>query len=153
MSRVAWLVIPSEPIGSVHPDLHGAFAEHLGELIYPGLWADGARGPHPAGLRQDVLRALQPLALPVLRWPGGNFADSYRWRDGIGPRAARPARINTQWGNAPEPNHFGTHEFIDVCRALGCSPYFAGNLGSETPAYLKDWVEYCNLASGSQLSA
>ena len=153
MSRVAWLVIPSEPIGVINPDLHGAFAEHLGELIYPGLWADGARGSHPEGLRQDVLQALQPLALPVLRWPGGNFADSYRWRDGIGPRAARPARINTQWGNALEPNHFGTHEFIDLCRALGCAPYLAGNLGSETPAYLKDWVEYCNLASGSQLSA
>lgn len=139
------IVLPHEKIGRINPHLHGHFAEHLGELVYGGLWQDDT-------LREDVIDALRPLGIPLLRWPGGNFADSYRWRDGIGPREARPFRLNTQWGNAPEPNAFGTHEFIDLCRRLDAEPYFAGNVGSETPAYLRDWVEYCNQDRDSTLA-
>ncbi len=147
------VILPHEKLGTIHPHLHGHFAEHLGELVYNGLWV-GPDSPIPNtdGIRNDVIDALRPLGIPLLRWPGGNFADTYRWRDGIGPRDRRPFRLNTQWGNAPEPNHFGTHEFIAFCRALGAEPYFAANLGSETPANLRDWVEYCNQDRDSALA-
>lgn len=144
-------LVPAETLGTISPLLHGQFAEHLGELVCPGIWVgEESRIPNTGGLRNSVLEALRPLALPVLRWPGGNFADSYHWRDGIGPRARRPLRLNVQWGNAPETNHFGTHEFIAFCRAIGAEPYIAGNLGSEPPAQLRDWVEYCNFAGPSE---
>jgi alpha-N-arabinofuranosidase len=146
------LLITGERIGTVSPFLHGHFAEHLGELLYPGMWAGrGSALADADGWRRDVVAALKAIGIPVLRWPGGNFADSYRWRDGIG--CDRPMRLNTQWGNEPEPNHVGTHEFMALCRSLGAEPYFAGNLGSEAPSQLKDWVEYCNQPGGSTLAA
>jgi alpha-N-arabinofuranosidase len=147
------VVVPEEPIGTINPYLHGHFAEHLGELVYPGICVppDG-RIPNTNGIRDDVVAALKPLGIPVLRWPGGCFADDYHWRDGIGPVDRRPLRINRHWGMAEEPNTFGTHEFIAFCRALGAEPYFAGNVGSGTPAELRDWVEYCNYAGRSTLA-
>lgn len=154
MSDVQRLVIlPNEQIGRIHPHLHGHFAEHLGELVYNGVWVD-PDGPIPnrGGLRLDVLEALRPLEIPVLRWPGGCFADDYHWRDGVGRRADRPLRLNRHWGMAPEPNHFGTHEFVEFCRALGAEPYFAANLGSGTPTEMSQWVEYCNHEGDSTLS-
>ncbi len=99
-----------------------------------------------------MIEALRPLHIPVLRWPGGCFADTYHWRDGIGPREQRPLRVNVWWDMAESPNHFGTHEFISFCRAIGAEPYFAGNLGSASPSELRDWVEYCNFAGTSTLA-
>jgi alpha-N-arabinofuranosidase len=147
------VVVPQEPVGTISPYLHGQFAEHLGELIYPGIYVD-PRGPIPNtdGLRHDVIGALRSLHIPVLRWPGGCFADAYHWRDGIGPRERRPLRVNVWWDMAESPNHFGTHEFISFCRAIGAEPYFAGNLGSGSPAELRDWVEYCNFGGNSTLA-
>ncbi|MCL5996468.1 MAG: alpha-N-arabinofuranosidase [Chloroflexi bacterium] len=146
-------VVVSEKIGTISPYLHGQFAEHLGELIYPGIWVgEDSSIPNVNGLRKDVIDALKPLRLPVVRWPGGCFADGYHWRHGIGPREQRPKRINYYWGMAPEPNHFGTHEFIAFCRAIGTEPYITGNAGSGTPQELGDWVEYCNFAGDSSLS-
>jgi len=146
-------VLPNEEIGVINPYLHGHFAEHLGELIYPGVYV-GPESPIPntAGIRNDVVEALRPLEIPVLRWPGGCFADTYHWRDGIGPVAGRPKRVNVHWGMAEEPNHFGTHEFIALCRALGAEPYFAANLGSAAPAESREWVEYCNFGGSSALA-
>ena len=146
-------VVPREKIATINPFLHGHFAEHLGELVYPGVFV-GSDSPIPntGGIRDDVVAALKPLGVPVLRWPGGCFADTYHWRDGIGPSADRPQRVNVHWGMADEPNQFGTHEFVAFCRALGAEPYFAGNLGSATPAELRDWVEYCNFAGKSALA-
>jgi alpha-L-arabinofuranosidase len=143
----------NEPIATISPYLHGQFAEHLGELIYPGIWVgtDSAI-PNINGLRKDVIDALRPLALPVVRWPGGCFADGYHWRHGIGPRADRPQRVNYWWGMAPEPNSFGTHEFIEFCKAIGSEPYITGNAGSGTPQELGDWVEYCNFTGDSNLT-
>lgn len=147
------IVLPNEHIGEINPYLHGQFAEHLGELIYPGVYvgADSAI-PNTNGIRRDVIAALKPLGIPILRWPGGCFADAYHWRDGIGPREDRPMRVNTHWGMAEEPNHFGTHEFMEFCRALGAEPYFAANLGSAGPAETSDWVEYCNFTGKSALA-
>jgi alpha-N-arabinofuranosidase len=147
------VVLPQEPISTISPYLHGHFAEHLGELVYPGICVppDGSI-PNTGGLRDDVVAALKPLGIPVLRWPGGCFADSYHWRDGIGPLQSRPMRVNTHWGMAEEPNQFGTHEFVAFCRAIGAEPYFAGNVGSGSPAELRDWVEYCNFAGKSALA-
>ncbi|MBW3625350.1 MAG: alpha-N-arabinofuranosidase, partial [Armatimonadetes bacterium] len=139
------VVIPEETIGEINPYLHGHFTEHLGELVYPGICVPpDCNIPNTNGLRNDVVDALKPLNLPVLRWPGGCFADDYHWRDGIGPVDERPMRINRHWGMAEEPNHFGTHEFMALCRALNAEPYFAANLGSGTPAEMRNWVEYCN---------
>jgi len=131
--------------GRVRPELHGHFAEHLGTCVYGGLW-DGK------GYNQTAIRYLREVGIPVLRWPGGCFADDYHWRDGIGPVAKRPRRVNIWWGNYTEDNSFGTHEFMGLCRAIGAQPYFAGNVGSGTPAELRDWMEYCNYPSGSTLS-
>lgn len=147
------VVLPNETIGQINPYLHGQFAEHLGELIYPGIFVEpNSVIPNNAGIRNDVVAAIKPLNISVLRWPGGCFADTYHWRDGIGPRDKRPTRINKFWGMAPEPNQFGTHEFIAFCRAIGAEPYFAGNLGSGSPADLSDWIEYCNFAGTSTLA-
>jgi alpha-N-arabinofuranosidase len=146
-------VVLDEKIGLISPYLHGQFAEHLGELIYPGIWvSEDSAIPNVNGLRKDVIDALKPLHLPVIRWPGGCFADGYHWRNGIGPRDQRPMRINYYWGMAPEPNAFGTHEFVSFCKAIGAEPYFTGNAGSGSPQELGDWVEYCNFAGDSSLS-
>ncbi len=147
------VILPHEPIAPIQADLHGHFTEHLGELVYPGICVppDGSIA-NTGGIRQDVVEALKPLEIPVLRWPGGCFADDYHWRDGIGPRDQRPLRINRHWGMTEEPNHFGTHEFIAFCRALGAEPYFAANLGSGSPKEMRDWVEYCNFAGRSTLA-
>lgn len=147
------VVAPGEPIGVINPYLHGQFAEHLGELVYPGICVEPDCGiPNTHGIRDDVVAALKPLGVPVLRWPGGCFADDYRWRDGIGPIERRPLRLNRHWGLALEPNRFGTHEFVAFCRAIGAEPYFAANLGSGTPADLRDWAEYCNHGGPSALA-
>jgi alpha-N-arabinofuranosidase len=130
--------------------IYGHFAEHLGRCIYDGLWVGkDSKVPNTDGVRSDVIAALKELAIPNLRWPGGCFADSYQWRDGIGPSENRPQRTNVWWGNAPESNAFGTHEFLDLCERLGCQPIIAGNVGSGTPAELADWVEYVNSEHGS----
>jgi alpha-N-arabinofuranosidase len=147
------VIVPDEPIGRISPHLHGHFAEHLGELVYPGVFV-GSDSPIPntGGIRNDVVEALKPLEVPVLRWPGGCFADTYHWRDGIGPVEQRKMRINVHWGMAEEPNQFGTHEFMAFAHALGAEPYFAANLGSAAPSEMRDWIEYCNFDGNSALA-
>jgi alpha-N-arabinofuranosidase len=142
-----------EEIGIVRPELHGHFAEHLGSCTYGGLWV-GKKSPIPNidGYRKQAVEYLRKLGIPVLRWPGGCFADDYHWRDGIGLAAQRPKRVNIHWGNYVEDNSFGTHEFIVLCRLIGAEPYLAGNVGSGSPFELRDWIEYCNYPGGSTLS-
>ncbi len=147
------VVDPTQTIGVIRPELHGHFAEHLGTCIYGGLWVGrGSRIPNINGHRRQAVEWLRALGIPVLRWPGGCFADDYHWRDGIGPVERRPKRVNIHWGNYTEDNSFGTHEFIELCRLIGAEPYVAGNVGSGTPQEMRDWVEYCNYPSGSALS-
>ena len=101
------------------------------------------------GIRNDLVEALRQINIPNLRWPGGCFADDYHWQDGIGPREKRPRRVNTHWGNVTESNHFGTHEFMDLCEQLGCEPYICGNVGSGTVQEMRDWLEYMTFAGHS----
>lgn len=132
--------LPGETI-SRH--IYGHFAEHLGRCIYEGIWTGEESGiPNRRGIRTDVVEALRALKIPVLRWPGGCFADEYHWQDGIGPRAQRPSMINTHWGGVTENNHFGTHEFFELCAQLECEPYVCGNVGSGTVQEMQQWVEY-----------
>lgn len=140
-------------IGVVRPEFHGHFIEHLGSCVYGGLWVGtDSHIPNLNGYRKQAVKYLQALGVPVLRWPGGCYADDYHWRDGIGPAARRPKRVNIHWGNYVEDGSFGTHEFIGLCRLLSAEPYIAGNVGSSTPHELRDWIEYCNYPSGSTLS-
>jgi alpha-N-arabinofuranosidase len=137
----------------VNRNVYGHFAEHLGRGIYEGLWV-GPDSPIPntRGIRNDVLTALKALNVPVLRWPGGCFADEYHWRDGIGPRAERPAMINTHWGGVVENNHFGTHEFMDLVEQLGADAYIVGNVGSGSVREMMEWVEYLTSPGNSPIA-
>jgi alpha-N-arabinofuranosidase len=133
--------------------IYGHFAEHLGHCIYEGLWVgDDSRIPNTNGIRNDVVAALRAVRVPVLRWPGGCFADEYHWQDGIGPRTDRPISINTHWGGVVENNYFGTHEFMELCRQLDCEPYICGNLGSGTVREMQQWVEYLTCGGKSPLA-
>ena len=152
MSGARITVSLREPQAVIRPELYGHFAEHLGTCIDGGIWVgEESAIPNFGGIRTDVLDALRQLHPPVLRWPGGCYADDYHWEDGVGPRASRPRRTNLWWGQTIETNAFGTHEFIQVCRTLGAEPYLAGNVGSGSPRELREWVEYCNFAGDSAL--
>ena len=130
--------------------IFGHFSEHLGRCIYDGLWVgENSPVPNTRGWRNDLVAALRQIRVPNLRWPGGCFADDYHWRDGIGPRARRPRRINSHWGGVLDDNAVGTHEFLDLCEQVGCEPYIAGNVGSGSPRELREWVEYCHATAGS----
>ena len=142
------------PGARIDKNIYGHFAEHLGRCIYEGFWVgEDSPIPHVRGIRTDVVEALRRLRVPVLRWPGGCFADEYHWMDGIGPRAARPAMVNTHWGQVMENNHFGTHEFFDLCELLGADPYICGNVGSGTVQEMQQWVEYATFAGTSPMAA
>ncbi|OHT21436.1 alpha-N-arabinofuranosidase [Edaphosphingomonas haloaromaticamans] len=126
------------------------FAEHLGNGIYGGLWVGNDKSiPNTNGFRNDVVAALRNLSVPVIRWPGGCFADEYHWREGIGPKAKRPVKVNTHWGGVTEPNSVGTHEFFELLRQVGAEAYIAGNVGNGTPQEMAEWVEYMTAPAGS----
>ena len=137
------------PDAVILPEIYGQFAEHLGACIYGGLWV-GPESPIPntQGYRNDVLQALRDLKVPVMRWPGGCFADEYHWRDGIGPAKDRPTQVNNNWGGTVEDNSFGTNEFFNLCELLGCEPYLSGNVGSGSVEELAQWVEYITAEEG-----
>jgi len=137
----------------ISPEIYGHFAEHLGRCIYEGFWVgEDSYIPNVRGIRTDVVETLKKVHIPVLRWPGGCFADEYHWKEGIGPRNKRPEMVNTHWGMVTENNHFGTHEFLDLCEMLGCEAYIAGNVGSGTVEEMQDWVEYMTFAGDSEMA-
>ena len=147
---------------NVHPEqgkeiiskhIYGQFAEHLGTCIYGGLWVgEDSKIPNTQGYRNDVLQALKDLKVPVLRWPGGCFADEYHWMDGIGPKENRPRMVNNNWGGTVEDNSFGTHEFLNLCELIGCEPYISGNVGSGSVEEMAKWVEYMTSEQGSPMA-
>jgi alpha-N-arabinofuranosidase len=160
-SRVEVLV--GEEIGTISQDIYGHFAEHLGGVVYDGIWVgENSRVPNTGGIRTALVEALKRIKAPVIRWPGGCFADSYDWRDGTGPRERRPRRTNF-WVDAPEwpegapkegpwryePNHFGINEFMRLCQLSGSEAYLAANLRSLGAQEFYEWVEYVNSPPGT----
>jgi alpha-N-arabinofuranosidase len=138
---------------TINKNIYGHFSEHLGRCIYEGFWVgEDSEIPNTRGIRNDVVEALKRIKIPVLRWPGGCFADEYHWKEGIGPREERPSMINTHWGMVKETNAFGTHEFLDLCEQLGCDAYIAGNVGSGTVEEMQDWVEYMTSDADSEMA-
>jgi len=127
----------------INKNIYGHFAEHLGRCIYDGIWVGpDSEIPNVNGYRKDVLEALQALEIPVLRWPGGCFADTYHWMDGIGPKEKRPKIKNVFWGGVIEDNSFGTHEFLDLCELLGADPYISANVGTGSIEEMINWIVY-----------
>ncbi|WP_315067618.1 alpha-N-arabinofuranosidase [uncultured Clostridium sp.] len=127
----------------ISKEIYGHFSEHLGRCIYNGIYVgENSNIPNENGMRCDVVKALREIKIPVLRWPGGCFADEYHWKDGIGPRENRKKMVNTHWGGVVEDNSFGTHEFMELCRQLECEPYINGNVGSGTVQEMSEWIEY-----------
>jgi alpha-N-arabinofuranosidase len=149
-----WLIIHTDKgEDTINKNIYGHFSEHLGRCIYDGFWVgEDSKIPNTRGIRNDVVEALKRIKIPVLRWPGGCFADEYHWKDGIGPREKRPGMINTHWGMVKETNAFGTHEFLDLCEQLGCEAYVAGNVGSGTAEEMQDWVEYMTSDADSEMA-
>jgi len=138
---------------TIAPEIYGQFAEHLGRCVYEGFWVgEDSDIPNVRGIRTDVVEALKKLKVPVLRWPGGCFADEYHWKEGVGPREKRGKMINTHWGRVIDENAFGTHEFLDLCEMLGCEAYIAGNVGSGTVEELQDWIEYMTSDKDSDMA-
>jgi alpha-N-arabinofuranosidase len=123
--------------------IYGHFSEHLGRCIYDGYWVGkDSIIPNTRGIRNDIVEAMKAIKAPNIRWPGGCFADDYHWMDGIGPKSERRPMVNVHWGGILENNHFGTHEFMDLCEQIGCEAYICGNVGSGTVREMRDWVEY-----------
>jgi alpha-N-arabinofuranosidase len=160
-------ILLNEPVGTIAPEIYGHFVEHLGGVVYDGIWVgEDSRIANVGGLRKQLVDALAKIKPGVIRWPGGCFADQYDWRDGIGPRDKRPRRTNF-WVDSPEwpknarrdgpqvydPNHFGTVEFARFCRLTGAQPYFAANLRSLPAQDYWRWIEYCNSPAGSSTLA
>ncbi|MGX6412549.1 alpha-N-arabinofuranosidase [Bacillus amyloliquefaciens] len=136
--------------GTINKNIYGHFAEHLGRGIYEGIWVGKDSDiPNTGGVRTDVAAALKQLQIPVLRWPGGCFADEYHWANGVGKRKTM---LNTHWGGTIDSNEFGTHEFMMLCELLGCEPYIAGNVGSGTIKEMADWIEYMTFEAGTPMS-
>jgi alpha-N-arabinofuranosidase len=138
---------------TISPEIYGHFAEHLGRCVYEGFWVGpNSTIPNTRGIRNDVVEALKKINVPVIRWPGGCFADEYHWKDGVGPVEQRPSMVNTHWGMVTEKNQFGTHEFMDLCEMLGSQAYISGNVGSGSPEEMQDWVEYMTFGGRSQMA-
>src|SRR5277367_1996553 len=155
-------VLVNEPIATIQPEIYGHFTEHLGGVIYDGVWVgEKSSIANVHGIRKELVDKLKAIKAPVIRWPGGCFADSYDWKDGIGPRDKRPRRTNF-WADDPdaarlnekglqifEPNEFGTPEFMRFCQLAHSQPYVAANLRSLPALDFDHWVEYCNSPAGS----
>jgi alpha-N-arabinofuranosidase len=152
-------VLLGEPLGTISPNIYGHFCEHLGGLIYDGVWVgEDSKIPNVKGIRKELVEEMRKIKAPVVRYPGGCFADSYDWRDGIGPANKRPRRTNF-WASAEssgapashkyEPNQFGTNEFARFCQLIGCQPYLAANVRSLGAEQFYQWIEYCNSPAGS----
>ncbi|MBQ3170253.1 MAG: alpha-L-arabinofuranosidase, partial [Clostridia bacterium] len=138
-------------LGEISPMIYGHFAEHIGGVYYDGLWVgEDSKVENIRGFRKALVDSFKKICPPVLRWPGGCFAETYDWRDGIGPRENRPERVNWWYSSdhRTESNQVGTHEFLDFCEMVGAEPYFAANMTSVSPLHIRNWVEYVNMPEG-----
>lgn len=147
------IINEKKKLGKINEEIYGHFSEHLGRCIYEGLYVgEDSEIPNKNGMRTDVVEALKDMKIPVLRWPGGCFADEYHWKDGIGPKEGRKKMINTHWGGVLEDNSFGTHEFMELCEQLGCKTYINGNVGSGTVQEMSEWIEYMTFEGVSPMA-
>ena len=153
--RSAAAVLHADQAGAkIDRHIYGQFAEHLGRGIYEGVWVgEDSPIPNTHGFRNDVVAALRDLHVPLVRWPGGCFADEYHWRDGIGPRASRPVTLNTNWGGVPETNAFGTHEFLEFVELIGADAYINANLGTGSASEMAEWLQYLTSDKPTALTA
>jgi alpha-L-arabinofuranosidase len=152
-AQVSVTIDATHPGAVINKDVYGQFAEHLGSGIYGGLWVGTQSSiPNTRGWRNDVVGALKALHVPLVRWPGGCFADEYHWRDGVGPRDKRPVKVNTNWGGVEESNAVGTHEFFDLAEQVGADAYVNGNLGTGSVQEMSEWLEYMTSDSKSTLA-
>ena len=143
------VINPSKKQSKINKEIYGHFSEHLGRCIYEGIWVGkDSKIPNTDGIRNDVIEALRKMKLPVLRWPGGCFADEYHWKDGIGPKENRKKMVNTNWGGVVEDNSFGTHEFFNLCELAGIEPYLSVNIGSGAVQEAAQWIEYVTAPNG-----
>lgn len=155
-------ILVNEPIATIAPEIYGHFTEHLGSVIYDGIYVgETSKIPNQQGLRSALIEKMRAIKAPMVRWPGGCFADSYDWRDGIGPRDKRPRRTNfwtdsftagQKKQNIPqiyEPNEFGVSDFVRFCKLSGAEPYIAANVRSLTALDFDHLVEYCNSPRGT----
>lgn len=153
MKKLKMTVNASDKRSHINREIYGHFSEHLGRCIYNGIFVgENSDIPNTNGVRNDIIEAFKQIKMPVLRWPGGCFADEYHWRDGIGEKSSRKKMVNTNWGGVTEDNSFGTHEFFNLCETLGCEPYLAGNLGSGTVRELSEWIEYITFDGQSPMA-
>ncbi|MFW5686183.1 MAG: alpha-N-arabinofuranosidase, partial [Spirochaetota bacterium] len=137
----------------IDKNIYGHFAEHLGRCIYDGIWVgEDSSIPNVRGIRTDIVEALKRIKAPIVRWPGGCFADEYHWKDGVGAPEKRKRIVNSNWAGVVEDNRFGTHEFMDFCRQIGAEPYICGNVGSGTVQEMQEWIEYVNSADSSPMA-
>jgi alpha-L-arabinofuranosidase len=142
-----------KPGPTIDKNIYGQFAEHLGRGIYEGIWVgEGSPIPNTRGFRNDVLAALKELRVPVVRWPGGCYADQYHWTDGIGPRGQRKKTVNASWGGVVDDNAFGTHEFFELVEQLGADAYVSINVGTGSPREMAEWIEYMTSDADSTLA-
>lgn len=143
MKKLKMTINPMDRRSHINKEIYSNFAEHLGRCVYEGIYVgEDSDIPNIEGFRKDVVEAFRQIKMPVLRWPGGCFADAYHWKDGIGDKSTRKKMINIHWGGLVEDNSFGTHEFMRFCELVGCEPYIAGNVGSGTVEELAEWIEY-----------
>ncbi|MCU0357639.1 MAG: alpha-N-arabinofuranosidase [Cyclobacteriaceae bacterium] len=153
-SKASIIIHTQEGQHTISRHIYGHFAEHLGRCIYGGFYVgdNNTKIKNTNGVRNDVIDALIKLKVPNLRWPGGCFADTYHWKDGVGPKEKRPTIVNTWWGGVTEDNSFGTHDFLDMCERIGAEPYLSANVGSGTVQEVADWVQYTNFDGVSPMS-
>lgn len=153
MKKVSVLINAKDTIGKINPEIYGHFSEHLGRCIYDGIFVgEDSDIPNIKGIRKDIIEAFRNIKLPVLRWPGGCFAEDYHWKDGIGPKTQRKKIVNTNWGGVVEDNSFGTHEFMELCSLVGCKPYINLNLGAGTVVEMAEWIEYITSDADSPMA-
>ncbi len=152
MKKISAYINAKDKRSVINPEIYGHFSEHLGRCIYDGIYVgENSSIPNVRGIRSDIVEAFKNIKMPVLRWPGGCFADTYHWQEAVGDKKLRKKEHNVHWGGVTEDNSFGTHEFFDLCEQVGCEPYLAGNLGSGTIQELSEWIEYITLDDTSPM--
>lgn len=153
MRKISMLINAKDKTAYIHPEIYGHFAEHLGRCIYDGIYVgENSAIPNINGIRSDIVEAFRQIRMPLLRWPGGSFADEYDWKKGVGEKSKRKPALNTCWGGITKDNSFGTHEFMELCELIGCQPYITGNVGSGTVRELAEWVEYMTFDGDSPMA-